>query len=96
MSNWQNIRSLVLERDNFRCKICGKDNSAQVHHIVPRRKGGTEQLSNLVTLCGRCHMLLSPVPDYVISKVWGIPPDEVNTERAKTRKTEQKLILMLR
>lgn len=92
MPYWSDIRRLVLKRDNRRCRICGKRNSTQVHHIVPRRKGGTEKLSNLATLCGRCHMLLSPVPDHVISKVWRILPDEVNTERAKVKEIEQKLI----
>lgn len=83
MSTWRDIRRLALERDNCKCRICGKENSGQVHHIIPRSKGGTEELTNLVTLCGRCHMLLSPVPDPVISKVWKIPFDRVNIERAK-------------
>jgi 5-methylcytosine-specific restriction endonuclease McrA len=26
-----------------------------VHHIVPRSEGGTDALSNLVTLCHVCH-----------------------------------------
>jgi len=28
-------------------------------------------------------MLLSPVPDWVVSKVWGIPLDKVKPERMK-------------
>jgi len=83
MSSWKNIRSIVLKRDNYKCVLCGKENSGQVHHIIPRSKGGTEELSNLITLCGRCHMLLSPVPDWVISRVWKIPLDRVNLEREK-------------
>jgi hypothetical protein len=83
MSSWKNIRSIVLKRDNYRCVLFGKENSGQVHHIIPRSKGGTEELSNLITLCGRCHMLLSPVPDWVISKVWEIPLERANLERLK-------------
>ena len=86
MPNWESIRAKVLERDQLRCKLCGKNPSAQVHHIQSRKKGGTNDLDNLITLCGRCHMLLSPVPDYVISKVWKIPLDKVNSERIKTKK----------
>ncbi|MBF2009730.1 MAG: HNH endonuclease [Chlorogloeopsis fritschii C42_A2020_084] len=31
---------------------------------MPKSKGGTNDLSNLITLCGRCHMLISPVPEW--------------------------------
>jgi len=40
MSRWRDIRLAVLERDERRCKLCGKESSAQVHHIVLRRRGG--------------------------------------------------------
>lgn len=96
MSVWRNIRRLVLERDDCSCRICGKENSGQVHHIIPKRSGGTDQLSNLVTLCGRCHMLLSPIPDHVIVKVWEIPPDKVSVERAKIEKRELDIVLLMR
>jgi 5-methylcytosine-specific restriction endonuclease McrA len=26
------------------------------HHVIRRRDGGTDELSNLVTLCASCHM----------------------------------------
>jgi len=91
MSGWRDIRPLVLERDEYRCRLCGKKPSAQIHHIIPRRKGGVEELSNLITLCGRCHMLLSPVPDRVLSKVWKIPPDEVKIERVKIEAAMEKV-----
>ena len=91
MSTWRNVRHLVLKRDNHKCRVCGKKSSSQVHHIIPRRKGGDEELSNLITLCGRCHMLVSPVPDWVICKVWKIPLDEVNLERAKVREVIERL-----
>jgi hypothetical protein len=38
-------------------------------------------------------MLLSPVPDWIISKVWGMPPDEVPLERAKARSIQAKIKL---
>ena len=91
MSRWRDIRLLVLERDQYQCKLCGKRPSSQVHHIAPRRKGGGEELANLITLCGRCHMLLSPVPDWVLSKVWRIPPDEVELERIKIEAAMEKV-----
>ena len=33
--------------------------------------GGKDDLENLVLLCSRCHMAISPVPDFVMERVWG-------------------------
>ena len=46
------IRRLVLTRDGA-CSIdgCGSTYRLEVHHIVPRSRGGTHHPSNLVTLC---------------------------------------------
>ncbi|MDJ0796020.1 MAG: HNH endonuclease [Calothrix sp. MO_167.B12] len=77
METWREIRQEVLERDNRQCQVCGKEHSAQVHHIIPRSQGGTNELSNLIVLCGRCHMLISPVPPWLITKLWQIPEAEI-------------------
>ena len=86
MPEWKNIREIILKRDQLKCRLCGKSPSAQVHHIISRSKGGNNDFNNLVTLCGKCHMLLSPVPDYVISKVWKIPLNKINSERLIVKK----------
>lgn len=52
------LRLLILERDNYRCRICGKsakDTILEVDHIVPVAKGGTTSLNNLQTLCIDCN-----------------------------------------
>jgi len=52
------IRFLILERDGFRCRLCGKtakDTKLEVDHIVPIAKGGTDSLTNLWTLCFDCN-----------------------------------------
>ncbi len=90
LTKWKEIRLLVLKRDERQCKLCGKKNSAQVHHIVPKSKGGKNEFTNLIMLCGRCHMLLSPVPDWLLTKVWRIPPDKVKFERVKIEKAMEK------
>ena len=44
----------VLKRAHFRCELCGisADKKAlEVDHIVPRNKGGSDDLSNLQALC---------------------------------------------
>jgi len=37
-----------------------------VHHVVPRSEGGTNDLSNLVTLCSRCHSVQDAKGHYLI------------------------------
>lgn len=48
----------VRERDRRRCANCrasGPEVTLDVHHIVPRGRGGSDRMSNLVLLCRRCH-----------------------------------------
>jgi len=52
-------RREVLARDGHRCRApgCGRTRFLEVHHLVPRAHGGSNQPENLVTLCGACHRL---------------------------------------
>ncbi len=67
---WPNISKAVLTRDEYKCRVCGKgtlstvDSSQdynklhfglEVHHIIPRKDGGTDCFRNLITLCEDCH-----------------------------------------
>jgi 5-methylcytosine-specific restriction endonuclease McrA len=52
---WLYIRSQILLRDDFRCQECGYYKHLEVHHIIPRSKGGNDEPENLITLCQRCH-----------------------------------------
>jgi len=49
----------ILKRDDYRCRICGthadENVRLEVDHIVPRAKGGTNDSSNLWTLCWACN-----------------------------------------
>jgi len=52
-------RQKVFERDGFKCVICSKtDNIAnlEVDHIIPVVNGGTNDISNLQTMCYKCNM----------------------------------------
>jgi RRXRR protein/HNH endonuclease len=52
----ENLRLATLIRDNYSCQECGKTNCVlEVHHITPRRLKGADTLSNLITLCSKCH-----------------------------------------
>lgn len=53
---WKEKRE-VFERDNFFCQYCGlKDiRKLVVDHKLPRSRGGTHVLDNLITACGKCN-----------------------------------------
>ncbi len=52
---WQNTRKVILERDGYKCVICGVSEGLHVHHLIPRHLGGTDEPANLITLCAACH-----------------------------------------
>ncbi len=45
----------VLERDGWRCQLCGQIAELQVHHMKPRSRMGDDALQNLIAVCARCH-----------------------------------------
>ncbi|PSQ13219.1 hypothetical protein BRC98_01875 [Halobacteriales archaeon QS_7_68_65] len=54
--DWDTRRERVLDRDNYRCQECGKENTVlQVHHITPISEGGSHELDNLRSICRSCH-----------------------------------------
>ena len=60
--NWLAQRNRARGRDGYRCQACGvleDERSHHVHHKIPFRAFASyrqaNQLSNLVTLCPRCH-----------------------------------------
>jgi len=53
---WQKARAAARQRDGQRCGLCPSREGLAVHHIVSLEDGGKEfELSNLITLCQRCH-----------------------------------------
>ena len=58
--NWLRKRKRVFKRDRYQCQMCksfyGEDGLMLTpHHLLPRAKGGKDKLTNLITLCWRCH-----------------------------------------
>lgn len=52
------VRIYVFQRDNFQCKSCGKtaqESELTIDHIIPLAKGGSNDISNLQTLCLTCN-----------------------------------------
>lgn len=66
---WSEVRAEALDRDNYRCRVCGKSReeigrNPDVHHIVPVRwfgesddheRSDAHRFDNVVSLCVECH-----------------------------------------
>jgi 5-methylcytosine-specific restriction enzyme A len=55
---WERLRRMVLRRDpmcQIREKCSGRAFSTEVDHIVPKARGGGDQLDNLQGACRPCH-----------------------------------------
>jgi 5-methylcytosine-specific restriction endonuclease McrA len=64
--DWVELKRQVLARDDYECGNCGGTGEMHVHHIVPLSKGGTNQLSNMKTLCKECHERIHPHMKYQV------------------------------
>ena len=54
---WVRLRLQVLNRDGYRCVLCGRAGKLECDHITPMRRGGDPwALDNLQTLCRVCHV----------------------------------------
>lgn len=56
---WQELRRIVWERDGGRCTHCGEQVALDECHIdhIKSGKNATNKISNLRTLCRKCHVL---------------------------------------
>jgi 5-methylcytosine-specific restriction endonuclease McrA len=53
--DWAKLRSAILIRDDYACRICGGQEYLPVHHRVPLADGGSNHPENLIALCRACH-----------------------------------------
>ena len=51
----KNFKSACKTRDKHQCRVCKSKERLQVHHLVRQTDGGSDKLSNLMTLCKDCH-----------------------------------------
>jgi hypothetical protein len=86
----KSLRFDVMKRDKFKCQLCGRTAKdgvrLEVDHKTPRAKGGSNQMSNLWTLCFDCNRgkqtkIISPQDTSDswaenLFKSLGIPPND--------------------
>ena len=57
---WARMRRRALDRDGWRCVLCGEPGRLEVDHIQPIAEGGAAlALDNLRTLCRGCHVAVT-------------------------------------
>jgi 5-methylcytosine-specific restriction endonuclease McrA len=67
--SWR-LRFIVMRRDCFKCKLCGRNPSKNpelilhVDHIIPWSRGGDTIAENLQTLCSECNIGKSDLAIY--------------------------------
>jgi hypothetical protein len=53
-AQWRGLRGYVLKRDGDTCQYCGS-RAIQADHVIPRKAGGPDEVSNLVACCTSCN-----------------------------------------
>lgn len=75
---WRKARITVLDRDKHVCRACGSKHGLDVHHVIMRSLGGSDDVANLIALCRDCH---SSVHGHVLTLRWTDPAQPANTVR---------------
>ena len=55
---WRSLRGVILARDQWQCQIAGPyctRDATEVDHVTPRALGGSDDPSNLRSVCHDCH-----------------------------------------
>ena len=53
--SYRQLHRQVLQRDGWRCQMCGSMERLAIHHRKFRSQAGDDAEENLVTLCAKCH-----------------------------------------
>lgn len=53
--SYRKLHRQILQRDGWRCQMCGSMQRLEVHHVQFRSHSGSDSEQNLITLCAECH-----------------------------------------
>lgn len=48
----------ILAAKQGPCRLCSAPPPSQMHHLIPRDRGGSDVAENIVPLCAKCHGLV--------------------------------------
>jgi len=54
-TQYTELHRAILQRDGWRCQVCGTRSHLEVHHQQFRSHSGNDTEENLITLCHNCH-----------------------------------------
>ena len=50
------IKQRIIKQHDSKCQSCGYKGTVDLHHIIPKNKGGNDNEENLMLLCYPCHL----------------------------------------
>ena len=61
-NNYERRKQIIIDRYNGKydsvpkiCAICGSKKQLEMHHKIPISHGGSDEVSNMIYLCKKCH-----------------------------------------
>jgi 5-methylcytosine-specific restriction endonuclease McrA len=82
-SEWNNVRNLILERDEHKCIRCKSTYNLQAHHTTYQNIfNESKHLEDLVTLCFDCHKKEHPDKETTEGLVTGFDLRDAGIRRA--------------
>lgn len=103
MSNTKNrasisksVRFEVFKRDSFKCQYCGAaapDFLLQIDHIKPVAKGGTSDITNLITSCAPCN---SGKKDKQLDDKTAVAKSRLQMEELQERREQLEMMMQWR
>lgn len=68
---WQRLRLQIMQRDGFRCVICGDDKKTlNVHHLIYQRRDPWDYPEYVYqTLCEECHKTRQELTDKAVDSI---------------------------
>jgi ribosomal protein L40E len=59
----ENIRKEVKRKAHYQCCMCRIPYAIEVHHIIPQKDGGGDEIDNAAPLCSNCHTMFGSNPE---------------------------------
>jgi hypothetical protein len=90
------LRFDVFKRDSFKCQYCGSaapEFVLHIDHILPRAKGGTNDITNLITSCLACNLGKS---DKVLDENTALAKSRSQLEELQERREQLEMMMQWR